>query len=78
MENLINYDSEEEKLDNEYKNNIQEELDKINKKDKEEKQYIFTYSDIISYLERVGLYGEIATNISIEKIREFINYLNTL
>lgn len=69
-------DEEEEKLDLEYKQEIEERLNEKHKEDILNKNANIIYTDIISYLEKVGLYGTIGTHLSIQKIKDFINYLN--
>ena len=70
-------DEEEEKLDLEYKQEIEERLNEKHKEDILNKNSNIIFTDIMSYLEKVGLYGTIGTHLSIQKIKDFINYLNS-
>ena len=74
LENFV--EEEEEKLDLEYKQEVEEKLNQDHKEFILNKRVNIIFTDIISYLEKVGLYGKIGTHLSIQKIKDFINYLN--
>ena len=75
MENYINqieYDELEE--DNEYKLEFIEKNKKEVEQDLLERKAINIFSDINSYLERIGLYGELCQNLTIDKILNIMKY----
>ena len=75
MENYINQiEYEELEEDNEYKLEFIEKNKKEVEQDLLERKAINIFSDINSYLERIGLYGELCQNLTIDKILNIMKY----
>ena len=75
MENFINQiESDELQEDNEYRLEFLEKNKKEVEQDLLERKAINIYSDINSYLERIGLYGELCQYLTIDKILSIMKY----
>ena len=62
--------------DNEYKLEFIEKNKNEVEQDLLERKAINIFSDINSYLERVGLYGELCTYLTIDKMLSIMKYFN--